>query len=131
MTAPTPPRWTMADLHNMARSEADKASALTRAALAMIRAGECPNCIEATLAAADAALDRLEAVNLDIEGRLLTALQRARRRASGKPTRARKTKTASTEDAAIGGTKPEHSAAPTAANVVTFKQRPRAPGKPL
>jgi hypothetical protein len=89
---PTPMRWTMADLHNMARGQTDKVSALTRAALAMARAGECPDCITATIDAADEALDHLEAVNIDIENRLLDAIKRARRKATGKPTRSRQAK---------------------------------------
>jgi hypothetical protein len=37
----------------------------------------------------------------------------------------------STEDAAIGGTKPEHSAAPPASNVIALRSRRPAPGRPL
>lgn len=70
---PTSPRWTMADLHRLARDQADEVSSLTREALALIRAGGSADRVSRIINDADQALDHLEAVNIDIESRLNVA----------------------------------------------------------
>jgi hypothetical protein len=111
----------MADLHNMARDQADEVSSLTREALALIRAGGCADCVAQLIDDADHALDHLEAVNIDIESRLNDAIKRARRKATGKPVRSRQGKLAVATPA------------PTAANVLAFARRDRKndPERPL
>ncbi len=120
---PTPARWTMADLHRMARDQADEVSRLTPEALALIRSGANADHVSRIINAADTALDHLEAVNIDIESRLLSAIKRALRKNTGKPVRSRKPKS-----------KPAvASPAPTAANVLPFARRDRRndPERPL
>jgi hypothetical protein len=121
--APTPPRWTMADLHRMARDQADEVSSLAREALALIRAGGSADRVSQLINEADTALDHLEAVNIDIESRLLSAIKRALRKNTGKPVRSRQAKS-----------KPAVAqSAPTAANVLPFARRDRKndPERPL
>jgi hypothetical protein len=113
----------MADLHRMARDQADEVSSLTREALALMRAGGSTDRVSQLINEADTALDHLEAVNIDIESRLLSAIKRALRKNTGKPVRSRQAKS-----------KPASAPpAPTAANVLPFARRDRRndPERPL
>jgi len=118
-----PPRFTMADLHRMARDQADEVSSLTREALALIRAGGSADRASQLINEADTALDHLEAVNIDIESRLNDAIKRALRKNTGAPVRSRKGKSK------LASASP----APTAANVLPFVRRDRKndPERPL
>jgi hypothetical protein len=107
----------------MARGQADEVSSLTREALALIRAGGSADHVSRIINDADHALDHLEAVNIDIESRLLAAIKRALRKNTGKPVRTRQPKAnpAAATPAAAG------------ANVIPFARRDRRndPERPL
>jgi hypothetical protein len=79
-----PPRLILADLHHIARDQADMVSSMTRGAAALFRDSKESQRPNQILNAAEAVLDDLEDVHLEIERRLQAMIDRARRTTTGK-----------------------------------------------
>jgi hypothetical protein len=83
-----PPRLTIADLHHIARDQADLVSGMTRGAAALFRESKKLQRPNEILDNAEAVLDDLEDAHFEIERRLQAVIDRARgnmrRTATGK-----------------------------------------------
>jgi len=109
-----PPRLILADLHHIARDQADMVSSMTRGAAALFRDSKKPQSPNQILDTAEAVLDDLEDVHLEIERRLQALIDRARRNMRSTPTRK---KAARVRKAHTPATVATHD------NVIAFKPR--------
>jgi histidinol dehydrogenase len=80
------PSLTIADLHHIARDQADLISAMTRGAAALFRDSKKFQRPNEILDNAEAVLDDLEAAHFEIERRLQAVIDRARRNMRRTPT---------------------------------------------
>ncbi len=109
-----PPRLILADLHHIARDQADMVSSMTRGAAALFRDSKKSQSPNQILDTAEAVLDDLEDVHLEIERRLQAMIDRARRNMRSTPTRK---KAARVRKADTPATVATHD------NVIAFKPR--------
>ncbi|MGC1860091.1 MAG: hypothetical protein WA733_02935 [Methylocystis sp.] len=78
MNTTRPPRLTIADLHHIARDQADLVSGMTRGAAALFRESKKLQRPNEILDNAEAVLDDLEDAHFEIERRLQAVIDRAR-----------------------------------------------------
>jgi hypothetical protein len=109
-----PPRLILADLHHIARDQADMVSSMTRGAAALFRDSKKSQSPNQILDTAEAVLDDLEDVHVEIERRLQAMIDRARRNMRSTPTRK---KAARVRKADAPATVATHD------NVIAFKPR--------
>ena len=109
-----PPRLILADLHHIARDQADMVSSMTRGAAALFRDSKKSQSPNQILDTAEAVLDDLEDVHLEIERRLQAMIDRARRNMRSTATRK---KAARVRKADTPATVATHD------NVIAFKPR--------
>jgi hypothetical protein len=109
-----PPRLILADLHHIARDQADMVSSMTRGAAALFRDSKKSQSPNQILDTAEAVLDDLEDVHLEIERRLQAMIDRARRNMRSTPTRKKAARVRKADTPA---------AVATHDNVIAFKPR--------
>ena len=109
-----PPRLNIADLHHIARDQADIVSGMTRGAAALFRDSKKLQRPNEILDNAEAVLDDLEDAHLEIERRLQAMIDRARGNMRRTPTRKKAARVRKADTPA---------AVATHDNVIAFKPR--------